>query len=494
MRQSFFAFAACACVLAVAACGSKSAGIVAAGTGAEIAPAGSIAFVSIEVDQATRQWQKLGGLLDRVTGLSGFDRLAGGACLRSVPSALGKSVGVAVLPAEGGSHAGVVLMTRPADTSAAKQALARGIGAECVAEIRARVRPAKSAGVKSARKSPQLVLRHATRETGGWLLISDSSATIDRLEREGKKGTLAGSNAFRSAFAALPENALVRAYFSGEAVSSAVADLSGDTSGFVAAKAKPDWVALSARAMPGGLRLDGTVSGVEAANAPNSLIAEAPAGSRLALSFNGSSYGLDKALEKLTSDAMTGSELTRIETYLGLTPDDLTALARSEITLFTGEPGPAGENAVAVDPRTGKISGQAGLGLELRGAGASETARKIEKGLPALASFLKGATRRISLNGVNARELTLGALRFYIAGVAGKMLLSADETVIGRRARLSSTRSYRAAERALRLPAKNAGVLFARLDQASDRNRSALLVYLDASGSTLRIHGVLSIG
>ena len=39
------------------------------------------------------------------------------------------------------------------------------------------------------------------------------------------------------------------------------------------------------------------------------MIGEAPAGSRFALSFNGSSYGLDKALERLSTDAKTGPEL-----------------------------------------------------------------------------------------------------------------------------------------------------------------------------------------
>jgi len=511
VRCRFFVLAASVCVLAFTACGSKSAGKVAEGTGAEIAPVSSIAFVSVEVDQATRQWQKVAALLARVTGLSGFDRLVGDVCLHSIQAALGKTIGVAVLPAKGGSHAGVVVMTRPTNMTEAKRALTRGLDGVCVREIpiSIRARPVKSTRAKSARTTRQFVLRYRTREVGGWLLLSDSTATLDRFESEAEKGTLGGSHGFRSAFAALPEEALVRAYLSGEAVSSATADLSGQVSRLVVARAKPDWVALSARPTANGFRLDGVVSGVEARNAPDSLIAEAPAGSRLALGFNGSSYGLDEALEKLSNDAKIGPELARIENYLGLKPDDLTALARSEIAVFTGKLGPVGENAIAVDRRTGRITGQAGLGLELRGERASETARKIQKGLPALASFLKGGARRISLNGVSAQELTLGALRFFIAATDGKMFLSTDETVIGHKQTLSSTLVFRAAERALPLPAENAGVLFAELGRAANtasahspkRNRgldpgdrSSLLVYLDASGSTLKIHGVLAIG
>ena len=508
-----------ACSLVLAACGGKSESTKRPSSssgrssipGAEIAPASSIAFVSVDVDQATRHWQKVAGLLDRVSGLSGFDRLAGGACLRSIPSALGKTVGVAVLSANGESRAGVVVMTRPKNALVAKRALAGEIGTECAREILAdvRARPAKSTRAKIARTSPQVVLRHATREVGGWLLFSDSTATLDRFESEAKKGTLAASPGFRSAFAALPENALVRAYLSGEAASSAAVDLGGDVSRLVSERIKPDWVALSARPAADGFRLDGAVGGIEAGNAPNSLIGEAPAGSRLAFSFNGSSYGLGKALEKLSNDAKTGPELARIETYLRLEPDDLTALADNEIAVFTGGLGPVGENAIAVDRHTGKITGSSGLGLELRGKGASETAKKIEKGLPALASFLKGGARRVSLNGVGASELTIGALRFFIAGIDGKMLLRADETVIGRKPKLSSSRAFRAAKRALPLPAENAGVLFAELDPVENTapahtpgskealgagDRLALLVYLDASGSTLRIRGVLVIG
>jgi hypothetical protein len=506
VRRNFFVLAACVCLLAFVACGSRSVSKVAAGTGAEIAPAGSSAFVSVEVGPALRRWRQVAGLLDRVSGLSGVDQLAGGACLRSIRAALGTTIDLAVLSAKGGSHEGVVVMTRPTNMSKAKRALTRGFDEVCAGEILAQIgaRPTKSAQI-----GRQSSLPWTTREVGDWFLLSDSEATLDRFEHEAKNGTLAGSHRFRSAFAALPENALVRAYLSGEAVSSAVADFSGDVSRPAAAKFKPDWVVLSARPTANGFRLDGAVSGVEASNAPNSLIGEAPVGSRFALSFNGSSYGLDKALERLSTDAKTGPELAQIETYLGLKPGDLAALARSEIAVFTGKLGPLRENSIAVDRRTGRIIGQAGLGLELRGEGVSETARKIGKGLPALASFLKGGARRISLNGVSARELTLGALRFFIAGADGKMFLSADETVIGRKAKLSSGSPFRAAERALRLPAENAGVLFAELDGAAEtasaqssrpngglglEDRSALLVYLDVSGSTLRIHGVLATG
>ena len=497
MRRNFFVLVACACALVVAACGSKSAGNAAQGTGAEIAPADSIVFVSIDVDQAIRHWQKSARLLDLVTGLSGFERLAGGACLRSLPSVLGKQIGVAVLGAEGGAREGVVVITRPANASSAKRALGHGIGAECTREIAARVRPAQS-----ARKSSRPVLRHATREIDGWLLISDSAATLDRFEREAKSGTLAASSDFRSAFAALPGDAAVRVYLSREAISIAIADL-GFVPGQLAAKIRPAWVAVAARPVAGGFRLDGAVSGVEAVNAPNSSIGEAPATSRLALSFNGSSYGLDETVQKLSGERKTGLELARVERYLGLKPDELAALARGEIIGFADRLEAGGEDTVAVDPQTGKVAGLAGLGLELRGQGASSTARKIEKGLPALASYLEGGAQRVSLNGVGAEELTLGALRFFVAGAGGRMFLSTSPNLIGYVPTLSSSAVFRAARRALGLPARNAGILFADLvprtgkpvvSRKPNADRIALLVYLDASRSPLRIGGVLVIG
>ena len=76
MRRNFFVLAACVCLLAFVACGSRSVSKVAAGTGAEIAPAGSSAFVSVEVGPALRRWRQVAGLLDRVSGLSGVDQLS----------------------------------------------------------------------------------------------------------------------------------------------------------------------------------------------------------------------------------------------------------------------------------------------------------------------------------------------------------------------------------------------------------------------------------
>lgn len=496
MRRSFFVLAVCVCSVAVAACGSKRGGKVAVPAGAEVAPVSSLAFVSVDVDQARRQWRTLAGVVAGASGLPGLERLAGGACLRSLPSVLGKTVDIAVLTAGAGSPADIVVITRPADALEAKRALAGRIGLECTREIRAKVgaRMSRGGGSKGRRRPPQLALRHATRVMGDWLLLSDSAATIDLFEREAKKGTLARSPAFRAAFSALPEDVLARAYLSGQAISGSAVGLASGAFRLLTTRTEPGWIAIAARPAAGGLRLDGAVSGLEARNAANSLITEAPASSRLALSFSGSSYRLDQTLERLASGAEVGRELARVESFLGLAPDELTTLAQAEIALFSGDLAPGGKSAIGVDRKTGRITAGS-LGLELRGKGVAETARKIERRLPALASFLKGGARSVSLDGTDAEELTLGALRFFFAGAGGKLFLTSDASVIERGPELSSSQVFQDAERALPLPTENAGVLFAELDRtAGSRERPAMLAYLDASGGSLEVHGVLTIG
>lgn len=208
MRRSLSALVvACACALCLSACGGKSAAKAGEGTGAELAPADSIAFVSLDAERSNPQWRQALGLTARVPALqSALDRLERlGVCLSAVQPRLGKTVDVAVLPASEGLPESLVVMTKPTDPAALKRLLTL----PCCES---------SAAGCGAATTPPAAPALATREQDGWLLVSDSQAALDRFASEARRGTLAGSHDFESAFTSLPKSALVRVYLDGEAV------------------------------------------------------------------------------------------------------------------------------------------------------------------------------------------------------------------------------------------------------------------------------------
>ena len=259
-----------------------------------------------------------------------------------------------------------------------------------------------------------------------------------------------------------------------------------------------EWIALSARPFERGFRLEGSVSGLEARNAPNTLIDEAPAGSLLALSIGGSGYGLDQAVEESGGDTW----LAWARVSLGLEQNELAALARGEIALYVTKLGSPG-GKIAIDPSSGRIVSRPELALELRAPGAGTVAGRIEKRLPALAASLKGRAHRVAIAGSRAEELTLGTLRLYFGGAKKRMFLSTDDAIVARGARLPARAAFAAAAKELALPKENAGVLY--LDLSGDgttapassrvqaRSQAALLAYLDASKGGFRIEGVLVV-
>jgi hypothetical protein len=500
------------------ACLGKGAGKAGEGTGAEIAPADSIAFVSLNADRSRSQWQEAARLAARVPELKNavtwLTALGTGA--NTVQTRIGKTVDVAVLPASSRKGGGVVIMTKPKNMTALRSLLA---SLRCPTSTPAcrdendRVR--KGAKAKTSRKVPVLT----TREHNGWLLVANSGAVLDRFTSEAKKGTLIGSHAFLSAFKSLSKDALVRVYLRGdESLRLAASRLSGGLLGLgssVAATKSPfDWIALSLRPDAAGFRLDGTVSGVEATNALNPLPGEAPADSLFAATVAGSSFGLEKTLAELVRK--TPKQLVQ----LGLTVEDLTNLSAGRLSLSVVGGVPLPQRCALSPLNRFQLLERSGFALELRMPGVVATARKLERLLPLVTAQLRGHMRNVTIADAPAVELTVGAVRLYIGAVAGKIFVASASSIALPGSRLATTAVFLRARRVLQVPAENAGVLYANLegvasilagssvpttkDQAQagcsgvtknrPADRSALLAYLSESRGGLRIKGVLSAG
>ena len=108
-------------VLAVAGCGGGSAPGGASGDGAAVAPADTAAFVAVDTDASSAQWQAVEHLLAAVPGSKALLQR-----IHDAQPALGPEVDVAVLPAVAGGKPESVLLTQAPD--AAKLAAALGAG------------------------------------------------------------------------------------------------------------------------------------------------------------------------------------------------------------------------------------------------------------------------------------------------------------------------------------------------------------------------------
>ncbi len=252
-----------AVVFATAAGGGADAGSgVALGAGAVAAPADTVAFVAIDSDLASAQWQALDGLLAKlpqsdslVTKLQqSLEQKTGLNWSTDIRPALGPELDVAVLPATSGGKPQVVLLTQPASQTALGtllQKLGSGGGPAPV-----------------------------SKSVGAWTAISDSQSALDGVS--GAPASLAADGLYQEASGKLAADALVTAYANGAEARQLVAAVGGPAgTGHLA------WAAADVVASGGGLKVDGFVSSDAPTPQPYapSLVRQIPSGSLLVADF-----------------------------------------------------------------------------------------------------------------------------------------------------------------------------------------------------------------
>ena len=220
-------------MLAAVGFGRGSSAVPVLGGGASVAPANAAAFVALDTNMNSTQWQTLDGLLAKFPGYDtlvgklqqGLERKTGLSWTNDVQPALGPEVDVAVLPTASGGKPDAVLLTQPAD-------------------------PAKFAALLqklSASGGPAPV----SAQVGGWTVVGDNQAAVDAVT--GAPSHLAADPTYQDATGRLEQNALVDAYANGAQARQLMSALGhGDAAG-----GKLVWAAGDAVAASGGLKLDG---------------------------------------------------------------------------------------------------------------------------------------------------------------------------------------------------------------------------------------------
>lgn len=409
---------------------------------AGIVPASAPAFIAVNTDLESSQWdaaERLGKAfpdesyaLDRLRvelSHKGLD------WKRDVAPALGPEVDVAVLDFR--AQTDIVGLVKPDDQDAFDRLV-------------------KKANADAEKPSDKLY----TREVDGWQVVADAPAKLDRFEqlRDQSAKRLADSDAYNAAVAASPHDVLARAYLDGARATAALRRvMPAEALAQFQRLGKLDWLLATARAEEQGVRLVGAVHGtpgpafVEAgAGKPftPTLPQHVPAGVVAYYAFHGSNAAT--AQLNLGGSGMLGMPLVT-EALRQLQP-----ILRGENALYVRAGKPFPEVTLVAQP----------------GAGVNGTQR-VDRALSRLGPFVPARPRPLRIAGHSGRALRLGPVSVYYVTVGGRLLLSDSRAGIesflgGGGRKLADDPAFRSSLAAADVGTKTLGYLYVNLPRTFD--------------------------
>ena len=312
--------------LALAGCGASD---KAASGGAEIVPANTPAFVTVDTNADSSQWQQIEKLIEKFPdGDQGIRMLRASFeedmkldWERDVKPALGDEIDLVWLDFKD-RGANVVAITKPKDKGKFLAAVKKG-----------------NSNMQDG-DSPLIV-----GELDDWLVLSESQAKIDRFKQQAPKGDrLAADATYKDALAELPDDSLVSVFARGRDLLRVVEDtdllpIPGAGSLFqLQAGQRPEFVAIALAAQDEGMRLVSASraeeqSAAQAETFESELLADVPGDAVAFLAFRGG-VALDKQLQQLQGEAMAQDALEEFERMSGLKIDAITGLFKNEVALY----------------------------------------------------------------------------------------------------------------------------------------------------------------
>lgn len=449
VRLRALAVALVTCLAVVAAgCGAGSGGASSAG-GAEIAPASSPLFISVNTDLGGDQITTFRTLLDKFPGSDGLLRMALAELEQKdvdfeqdVKPALGPELDIVLLdPGQGGetSNPEVVALLQPND-------------------------PAKLDALleKDTDGTPTV-----KEEVDGWTVLAESQASIDRFKQmRSSGGTLADSGRFTDAMEGLPDDALARAYVNADAIVKSYQETGAPLSAQAFDQLFPNGVpsvGATVSAEEGGLRFQATGKTTQPTDTfEASLPDELPAGALAYVGFNNLAKGVRESLKSAgEANDQFDQQLGQIELVLGLSID------RDVLPLFEQE------GAIAVYPAASG-SGFPGIQLVVKVDDQEQAVGTIDKVLARAAQFLPGipTPRSIDIGGVKAKAVEYQGTTIIYAGFDGKLVITnaADtiEAMQGSGEKLSDDQTYTSARENADVPGETSGIFYVNLNSAYD--------------------------
>jgi len=403
---------AAAAVFAAVGFGSATSAAPVLGGGAEVAPANTAAFVALDTNVSSSQWQALDGLLAKFPGYDtlvgklqqGFEQKTGLSWTNDVKPALGPEVDIALLPTASGGKPNAVLLTQPSD-------------------------PAKLAAVlqkSSTSGGPALV----SAQVGGWTVVGDSQAALDAVS--GATSHLAADPAYQNATGRLEPGALVDAYANCAQARQLLSALGHANTG----GGKLVWAAGDAVAASGGLKLDGFLhrDGAAPQAYTSSILDRIPAGALAVIDFQAGSSG-DSGAQAAASPV--GAALTKIASTLG------------------------GETALYVSPGTPLPS----LTLVTHPSDPQAVIAALNEGLAAAGKAADGS----STGGLGLGSI-LGGLQLFHSEVGDALVVSTSHEAVdaftGSGPKLSGDATFQDARQASGMPDQTTGFAYVDVQDA----------------------------
>ena len=422
--------------LAAGACGGSDEVTGGAGDapgGADLVPATAPAYVSVNTDFESDGWKNLQALLDKFPDREqavnqlrqGFE--AGNVTFEEIKAALGPETAIAVLAFEGqGSAFGLTEAKDQAKLDALIQKLEESntSGDDSVKEV-----------------------------VDGWTVVSDNQAAIDAAKRAHDGESLADSDAFDEAMGDLSDDAVLRFYVDGAALSKQLdAQTQGATSSLAGGGTLKS-IAGQVTAEEDGFGFDvvtRTEGGTEPKTYESELLALVPADVLVYASFN----ALGDQLEQVSSNPQLQQQLGAIQGALGISVSELADLLRGEGAFYVrqGSPFPEVTLALTVENEQQAMARIDGLAQRLGafGGGGAPTATKI--------------------GDVDAKRLTLQNFAVYYAAFDGKLVITSATTGISELGaggdKLTDAATFTEAKEAAGMPDETAGFVYVNIEDS----------------------------
>jgi Protein of unknown function (DUF3352) len=421
----------------LAGCGSASKTSSTGGSvpaGASLVRAGTLAFVSVDSDTGSDQWQQLDKLAQKfpgrdqaVTKLKQQLSQHGVDYEQDVKPALGPELDIAVVGVGGagtGSSTKAVALTKPDDP----------------AKFKALVTKLNASGSGS---------KVVYREKDGWYALSDSDRTIS-LALEGN-APLADDPGFKEAMAKLPGEALVKVFVDGQRLN-AVAAQSGSSASSALGLDNLKYIAAAATAEDDGVRVSGTSNGASfgAGEFASALIGDVPGDAFAFLDFKGE--GTTDQLEKLKSNPQVAPALKQLKQTLGVSLDQLLGLLSGEVA-FYARPGAAiPELTLALDPKD-----------------ESAALSTLDTMAARIAAMSGGRVESGTQGGHPVKTVNFGQFAIHYGSVGGKIVITSGLSGIadfGQGDHLADSADFKEAKDAAGMPDSTGGVVYIDLKDA----------------------------
>lgn len=487
--KRFWAGVVLAAVAVAAGCGGSSGG-GSLPDGAGIAPATSIAFVSVNTDFSSDQWRKVADLAGHFPGtpklIAQFEKQTG-LSLLDVEPALGPETDAVWLDARNNGD-DVVVVTKP-DSKEKLDTL-----------------------LEKSRTKGEAATH--TLQVGDWVAISGSAALLERFKTSSEGDKLSGDGGFKHAFEKLDADSSLRAWVRGDFVQTAM------DSGLAASGAPPRLThdVGDLKALVGGAKAEADGASVELkglidptpdpATFSPSLPDDIPSGALLYVSTTHLDTPV-RTILRLVGESKPSFEtqLGQVESVLGLSlENDIYPLLR-------------GEDALAIYQGSGTIPRV----LFVQKVDDEEKASTLLKRFGAIAQ-LGGSVHveTIQLAGESVQKLTVSGttpVTIYDGTAKGKLFVTnaenlAEQTINGPTDSLGDDPLFKSARDAANMPEKVAAFAYGdlqdglplvlRLSQQSGntvppealenvRPLHSAVVYLVKDGDALRISGFQTI-